>query len=145
MAPADPLATPVPLPPQVADHPVLESRDCREVAQFYLAALEEGDFARAALVWNDPVIDGDRLEALFTQYQRLQIAIGELTEEGAAGSSYCTVKGTLTDAADPAKATQEGELVLRRVNDVPGATPDQLRWTIRQSTLIEAMERSARG
>ena len=141
---ADPLATAAPLPPQVADYPQLESRNCREVAQFYLTAVEERDFGRAALVWDDPVIDSARLEALFTGYQRPQVTIGELTEEGAAGSLYCTVTGTLTDAADPAKAPVEGELQLRRVNDVDGATPDQLRWTIRQSTFIETMERSGR-
>jgi len=145
IAPVDPLATPAPLPPQVADYPALESRACREVAQFYVTAVEERDFARAALVWDDPVIDAARLEALFAGYQRPQVIIGDLTEEGAAGSLYCTVTGTLTDAADPARAASEGMLQLRRVNDVPGATPDQLRWTIRQSTFVEPMERSGRG
>jgi len=142
---ADPLATPAALPPQVADYPALESRDCREVAQFYLTALQERDFARAALVWDDPVIDAARLEALFAGYQRPQVSIADMMEEGAAGSLYCTVTGTLTDAEDPAKAPLEGELQLRRVNDVPGATPDQLRWTLRQSTFVEPMERSGRG
>jgi len=147
IAPAapDPLATPAPLPAQVADYPQLESRNCREVAQFYLTAVEERAFARAALVWDDPVIDSARLEALFASYQRPQVTTTELTEEGAAGSLYCTLTGTLTDAADPAKTPLEGTLQLRRVNDVDGATPDQLRWTIRQSTFIETMERSARG
>jgi hypothetical protein len=145
LRPADPLATPAPLPPQVADYPALESPECREVAQFYLAAVEQRDFAPAALVWNDPVIDAARLEALFADYGRPLVTIGEVTEEGAAGSLYCTVTGVLTDAADPAKPASEGMLELRRVNNVPGATPDQLRWTIRRSTFVESMERSARG
>jgi len=141
----DPLATPAALPPQVADYPALESRDCRVVAEFYLTAVGEGDFARAALVWDDPVIDAARLEALFAGYQRPQVTIADVMEEGAAGSLYCTVTGALIDAADPAKAPAQGTLQLRRVNDVPGATPDQLRWTIRQSTFVEPMERSGRG
>jgi len=115
------------------------------VAQFYLTAIEERDFARAALVWDDPVIDAARLEALFTGYQRPQITIADLMEEGAAGSLYCTVTGALSDAADPAKAPAQGTLQLRRVNDVPGAAPGQLRWTIRQSTFVDPMERSGRG
>jgi hypothetical protein len=145
IAPADPLATPAALPPQVADFPALESRECRVVAQFYFTAIEQQDFARAALVWDDPVIDAARLEALFTGYQHPQITIADAMEEGAAGSLYCTVTGALSDAADPAKAPAQGTLQLRRVNDVPGATPSQLRWTIRQSTFIEPMERSGRG
>jgi len=142
---ADPLSTPAPLPPQVSDFPALESRDCQVVAQFYLAAIEDGAFARAALVWNDPVIDADRLKALYSGYGRPKTAIREVTQEGAAGSLYCTVPGTLTDEADPAKAPTEGQLELRRVNDVPGATPSQLRWTLIRSTFIEPMERSGRN
>jgi len=107
--------------------------------------VEERDFARAALVWDDPVIDAARLEALFAGYTRPRVSIGDVTEEGAAGSLYCTVAGVLTDATDTATAPVEGTLQLRRVNDVPGATPDQLRWTIRQSTFVEPMERSGRG
>jgi hypothetical protein len=139
---ADPLATPGALPPQVQDFPALSSRDCGEVAQFYFTALEEGEFDHAALVWDDPVIDGARLRTLFSGHQRPSVAADTPVEEGAAGSLYCTVTGTLSDAADPAKTAQEGELQLRRVNDVPGATPDQLRWTIRSSTFVEPMERS---
>jgi hypothetical protein len=93
-------------------------------------------------VWNDPVIDGARLKALFTGYRQPAIAFTGSEQEGAAGSSYCTVRGTLTDAANPAKPAQKGEIVLKRVNDVPGATPAQLRWTIRSSTFVEQMQRT---
>lgn len=140
---APPELTPVPEPTR--DLSVLENRDCRVVAEAYLEALSEGDFAFAAEVWNDPVIDGARLSALFSGYQQPTIEISDLTMEGAAGSSYCTVTGTLTDAADAERRPLPGELMLRRVNDVPGATPEQLRWTIRSSTFIEQMERSGTG
>ena len=50
-----------------------------------------------------------------------------------------------TDAQDPARPALEGTLLLKRVNDVPGATPDQLRWTLRSSTFVEPLERSDRG
>jgi hypothetical protein len=126
-----------PIPQPTRDLAVLDSRDCRTVAQAYLDALAGGDFAFAARVWNDPVIDDARLRALFADYKQPIIAIAGLEQEGAAGSVYCTVSGTLTDAARPAKAAQTGEIVLKRVNDVPGATPEQLRWTIRSSTFVE--------
>jgi hypothetical protein len=93
-------------------------------------------------VWDDPVIDEARLKALFAGYKQATIALAGIQQEGAAGSLYCTVSGKLTDAGDPAKPAQDGEIVLRRVNDVPGATPAQLRWTIRSSTFVEKMQRT---
>lgn len=141
--PAPPALTPAPAPTQ--DSGVLDSRDCRTVAQAYFDALARKDFAFASRVWDDPVIDAARLAALFDGYAQPTIAISNLQQEGAAGSSYCTVTGTLTDGALPGKPPRSGEIVLKRVNDVPGATPAQLRWTIRSSTFIEKMERSGRG
>ena len=137
--------TPAALPSQVADFPALASKDCTEITRFYLEALGSREWARAALVWDDPVVDAARLEAVFGGYRELQLAWAEPEVEGAAGSLYCTVAGKLTDAQDPAKPPVEGALVLRRVNDVPGATPDQLRWTLRSSTFVEPLERSDRG
>ena len=136
---------PGPLPPQVADFPALASKDCGEVVEVYLEALGGREWAKAALVWHDPVVDGARLEAVFGGYKELQLAWTEPSVEGAAGSLYCTVVGKLTDAQDPAKPPVEGTLELKRVNDVPGATPDQLRWTLRSSTFVEQLERSDRG
>lgn len=138
---APPTLTPLPQPTQ--DLSVLESRDCRTVAQAYADALARGDFAFAARVWNDPVIDDARLKALFAPYKQPAIAISGIEQEGAAGSSYCTVSGSLTDRGDKAKAASKGEIVLKRVNDVPGATPAQLRWTIRSSTFVEKTERTS--
>lgn len=138
-----PELTPVPEPTR--DLAVLDNRDCRTVAQAYFDALAQRDFAFAARVWDDPVIDEARLAALFDGYDAPTIAISDLRLEGAAGSAYCTVTGALTDAANGGTAPRQGEIVLRRANDVPGATPEQLRWTIRSSTFIENMERSGTG
>lgn len=56
--------------------------------------------------------------------------------EDAAGSSYQTSDATIT-AQDPdgRPVRQEGQIALRRVNDVPGATEQQLRWHIDSLTL----------
>lgn len=137
-------ATPAPAapPPIVADFPPLVSKDCSDVVEFYLEALGGREWPRAALVWNDPAINAARLDALFGGYRELRLAWSEPFVEGAAGSLYCTVSGTLTDALDPAKPPIEGTLLLRRVNDVPGATAGQLRWTLRSSTFVERLARS---
>ncbi|HSQ95052.1 MAG TPA: hypothetical protein VLM18_02970 [Croceibacterium sp.] len=121
---------------------VLEGRDCRTVAQAYIDALARGDFTFAARVWDDPVIDDARLKAVFNGYKQPRIAIAGIKQDGAAGSLYCTLTGALTDARDADKSRQRGEIVLKRVNDVPGATPAQLRWTIRSSTFVENMQRT---
>lgn len=131
--------------PQVSDFPVLASKDCAEVAEFYLEALSSREWAYAALVWDDPVIDAARLEAVFGGYREAQVEWTEPFVEGAAGSLYCTIAGTLTDAGDAARPPLEGALLLRRANDVPGATPDQLRWTLQSSTFVEKLERSTQG
>ena len=137
---APPTLTPVPQPTR--DLAVLDSRDCRTVAQPYIDALARRDFAFAARVWDDPVIDDARLRALFAGYRQPAITISGIAQEGAAGSLYCTVSGALTDAGSGAKPASKGEIVLKRVNDVPGATPPQLRWTIRSSTFVEDMQRT---
>ena len=133
------------MPPQAGDFPALASKDCVEVVEFYLEALSSHEYAQAALVWDDPVIDAARLEAVFGAYKEAQVEWPDPFVEGAAGSLYCTVSGKLSDAGDPAKPPLEGTLLLRRVNDVPGATPDQLRWTLRSSTFVEKLERSNTG
>jgi hypothetical protein len=137
-----PVLTPVPQPQNLA---VLDSRDCGTVAHAYFDALARGDFAFAARVWNDPVIDDARLRALFHDYKQPVVTVSDLRQEGAAGSLYCTVTGKLTDGADASKPPRTGEIVLKRVNDVPGATPAQLRWTIRSNTFIEKLQRSTAG
>jgi len=141
-SPTDRTPAPAPSAARAVDYPELANRDCGEVVQFYLEALGGREWARAALVWNDPAVDAARLEGVFGGYQKLQVEWPDPVVEGAAGSLYCTVSGQLTDARDPAKPLIEGTLLLRRVNDVPGATPDQLRWTLRSSTFVEPLARS---
>ena len=134
-----------PSPPSPEQMARLDSKDCGEVVQLYLEALRGRDYGVAAQVWDDPAIDAARLEAVFGRYRELQIESPEPVVEGAAGSLYCTVSGKLTDAQDPAKPPVEGSLQLKRVNDVPGATADQLRWTLRSSTFVETLGRSDGG
>ena len=51
------------------------------------------------------------------------------TMEGAAGTSFYTVPTTIT-GSNGTELT--GEIVLSRVNDVPGASEEQLQWRVRR-------------
>ena len=70
-------------------------------------------------------------------------SLGSAVGEGAAGSLYVEVPvRTYGLTSKGEKFEQPGTVTLRRVNDVDGATPTQLRWTIRSSSFIEPTERS---
>jgi hypothetical protein len=80
-----------------------------------------------------------QFNALFHPLRDIAIAVAGGEMEGAAGSSYYSVPTTVTGTrADGSKATLKGEVVLRRVNDVPGATAKQLAWHIEQVNLKPA-------
>lgn len=74
--------------------------------------------------------------ALFADLPRRSVAIPDGTMEGAAGSSYYTAPIAITGNDREGRPVRiEGEAVLRRVNDVDGATPAQLRWHFERLTL----------
>ena len=72
----------------------------------------------------------------FTGLDKITIAIPSGMMEGAAGSSFYTVQTTVTaTGANGRPVRMEGPVVLRRVNDVPGATAQQLRWHVDRADL----------
>ena len=117
------------------DPAALESRNCADVANFYAQAIGGGDYASAEKVWKKDLLPAGGLAKQFASYGKPQLAMGERTEEGAAGSLYCEVAVTLRDAADASKKPAKGMITFRRVNDVDGATPEQLRWHIEKSEI----------
>lgn len=73
---------------------------------------------------------------MFADLGKMTVAVPTGTMEGAAGSSYYTAPVTITaNDKDGRPVRIEGEAVLRRVNDVDGATPAQLRWHFDTLTL----------
>ncbi len=77
-----------------------------------------------------------QFNAMFHPLRDLFVRLPEGTMEGAAGSSFYTVPTTVTGTrADGTKVTYKGDVVVRRVNDVPGATAEQLAWHIVQLIL----------
>lgn len=102
----------------------------RKVLLDFTRAIEFLDFNRAYAMLGDAAretITHDEFVALFEDFDEIAIAVPSGRMEGAAGSLYYEVPTTIT-GDNSEKLT--GTTVLRRVNDVPGATAEQLRWHI---------------
>ncbi|SMC78005.1 hypothetical protein SAMN06272759_10719 [Novosphingobium sp. B1] len=115
---------------------LLYSRDPMRVTDALIATIEAREWQRLRAFWGDR---GERSgltpQAFAKRWDRLSspvVTTGEARMEGAAGSLFYTVPVTIDDGA----RTISGEIVLRRANDVPGATREQLRWHV-ESTTIE--------
>lgn len=101
--------------------------------------LSQNDNARALLTatakeeWS-----AARFNALFSGLEDISFAVPSGTLEGAAGSSYYTSQASITAIdAEGRPIRIEGPIVLRRVNDVPGATAEQLRWKIASIDFVQ--------
>ena len=112
------------------------SRDPQEVLTGWARAIASRDWPLVRAYWGEkgersglsPQQFAHRWDSLLTP----KVSFGEGSQEGAAGSVYYTAPVTIADG--PRRLS--GEVVLRRVNDVPGATPEQLRWHIEATTVV---------
>jgi hypothetical protein len=95
-----------------------------QVVQHYGALIEQGRLDEAAKLWGS----GEAAAAFQkTLHPGTHLQIGELgPTEGAAGSIYTTVPVVLYGDT----FRQPANVILRRVNDVPGSTEAQRRWHI---------------
>lgn len=112
------------------------SRDPEEVLDAWARAVELRDWKTVRAYWGD---HGERSsltpEAFAARWSALldpRVTVAKGAAEGAAGSTYYTAPVRIIDGP----RTLHGKIVLRRVNDVPGADAEQLRWHI-ESTTIE--------
>ncbi len=102
------------------------------VAQTYFALVEQSRFGEARSLWLDREA-ADAFESIVRSCREFHSQIGAPGEiEGAAGSLYVEIPiqpyGRLRSG--PAFAVP-GKIILSRVNDVPGASPEQREWHIR--------------
>ncbi|WP_374410040.1 hypothetical protein [Novosphingobium colocasiae] len=113
-----------------------ERADPERLLRYYTNAIRVGDWASAARAWSlDAQMTPAKLEAEFGGAAGPKLAVGKGDVEGAAGSLYYEAP-LVVDFAD-GRASKRGTIVLRRVNDVPGASEEQLNWRIeRTSTLL---------
>lgn len=100
------------------------------------AAIERRDWAAVRALWGQHGADSGLSARAFAvrwdSLRRPHVTIGTGDQEGAAGSLYYSAPVTITDG--PRKFG--GELTLRRVNDVDGATAEQLRWHFDPGTRV---------
>ena len=134
-APATTAAAPVPAPPFPAPTPSAvplpsESRDPRKVLLEWAQAVSLKDWDAAYLYWGEHgTRSGQSLAQFKARWGKLnapELEVREGQAEGAAGSLFYTAPVTIIDG----KRRIIGEVVLRRVNNVPGASAEQLRWHI---------------
>ena len=107
------------------------------VVQTYYALLGGRAFDKAWALWRDggkasgqPTAPA--FAASFDRYAQYNAQVGGPGAiEGAAGSLYVTVPVVIYGRLKTGQEVHEkGEAQLRRVNDVPGATAEQLKWRI---------------
>lgn len=123
-APSPPAAPARQVPP---DYAALDQvQDPVRVLAFLAAALHDGRWADAARAWGEGS-DATALQRRFGANGPVTLAFGPGESEGAAGSIYYSAPYTLRRANG---AEEKGAIVLRRVNDVPGASQASLHWHV---------------
>jgi type IV secretory pathway VirB10-like protein len=122
-------------PPAKLDLGALQERTSPErVLRFYAAALQARDWRAAARAWGSGAgVTPSTLKAAYDRPAAPSLEIGE--GEGDAGAGSLFYEAPVILRFGPGAAAERGTLTLRRVNDVDGATPDQLRWHIERSTI----------
>lgn len=108
-----------------------------DVVQTYYAHLGHQAYGKAWALWRDGgkasgYATAEAFAKSFDRYAQYDAQVGGPGPmEGAAGSSYVTVPvviyGRLKTGAE---VHEKGAATLRRVNDVPGSTPEQRTWRI---------------
>jgi len=130
-------------PPPPATAPI-RAGSPEEAIRAYYAAIDAGEFARAYRLWaREGEASGQSYAAFrqgFASTRRSEVRVsGPVQSEGAAGSIYATVPVEVNAVLkDGTRQHFTGQYVLRRVNDVPGATEEQLNWHIESASLQPA-------
>ncbi len=105
-----------------------------QVIRNYYSAIDRRDYEQAYSVWEG---SGAASHQSFEQFKQsfantasTAVTVGEPGRlEGAVGSTYIEIPVTVTAVTKNGTRQQfRGSYVLRRVNDVPGSTPQQRRW-----------------
>jgi hypothetical protein len=96
-----------------------------QVVQHYGALIEQHRLADAAKLWGDSAAAAEFARTL--KHPPVHLEMGQLGQtEGAAGSIYTTIPVTFYGNG----FRQPANIILRRVNDVPGSSEAQRRWHI---------------
>ena len=133
--------------PDVSASPLEEAMKgeigARHMLGQWAGALERGDWPMARSLWGDggarSGFSPAEFAAVYTKYRRMKVTVAAGRLEGAAGSLYYEAPVVISGIdVDEKPFRLEGTIVARRVNDVDGARPEQLRWHIDRSAIKTA-------
>ena len=136
VAPAPPSAPKPPAPNEMLAEPKgpidpTSTEAAGQVVQSYGALIEQQRWKEANALWGNAAA-ATKAQTALQAYPIVHIEIGNLGEpEGAAGSIYVTMPVIFygdDKAGQPFR--RSAEVILRRVNDVPGSTEAQRHWHI---------------
>ncbi|BAY90759.1 hypothetical protein FDUTEX481_02085 [Tolypothrix sp. PCC 7601] len=139
---SSPTSSPVSPTPNTADSQL--EQEAVQVIRDYYSAIARHDYKQAYSTWSG---DGAASQQSFEQFQQgfantasVAVEVGEPGRvEGAAGSLYINIPVTVTAVtADGTPQRFRGNYVLRRVNNVPGSTPEQRLWHIDSAKITKA-------
>ena len=107
-----------------------------QVVQHYGALIEQGRWTESWKLWSDPA-SAKQFDRNWRNAFEVHMEIGKPGDmEGAAGSSYITVPAVFYGKMKPTGSFRRAaDVILRRVNDVPGSTEAQRRWHIERIEL----------
>lgn len=137
-----PLATETSAPTIELDYGALDERVNPERLLHYFAdAVRKGAWEEAARAWSsDSDITPEQLKSAFTGSSHVELVFGKGDSQSAAGTSFY-VAPLVVDFADKADTDRRGTIVLRRANDVPGASTQQLNWRIERSDVMQTIRK----
>ncbi|MBV9749765.1 MAG: hypothetical protein JO157_13225 [Acetobacteraceae bacterium] len=116
----------------------------RAVVVSYYDAIEHGRYRQAYRLWSgEGRASGQSYTSFvrgFARTRHVRAEVGRPSDsEGAAGSVFITVPVVIVATLkDGTPQRFRGSYVLRRVNDVPGATAAHLRWHIASAKLTRS-------
>jgi hypothetical protein len=131
-------------PPHAPNDAEAFQQEASQVIRDYYSAIARRDYAQAYSAWEG---DGTASQQSFEQFRQgfantasTAVEVGQPGRlDGAAGSSYIEIPVTVTAVTTNGTSQRfRGSYVLRRVNDVPGSTPEQRRWHLHSANLTQA-------
>ena len=107
------------------------SQAAEELVRGFARLLNEGKLDEAYMLLGPGAPPRAAFDRDFARFPARSVRVGRAGgQEGAAGSIYMSVPLTVSGTADGKRVTRSADVVVRRVNDVPGSTEAQRRWHI---------------
>lgn len=122
-------------PAQLTPEAEKGEKGARNVLLSFIRAIELREFDQAWEMMRGQAhesMSSEPFGARFDGFGKITVAAPVGSMEGAAGTLYYSAPATITGSNGQ---VLKGEIVLGRVNDVPGASEEQLRWRVARFNL----------